>query len=203
MKHFYIIVLFIGICISATSQSYLTRYHQPFHTPTLNMLYHEKMKEAIGGGLRSEITKLFKDADRNNDRQIDLGELQSYQYMLKRRFKYKSNSTALHPNDFYAQGGGDCEDFAIMTTCLLNYYGIVAFVGSFGRVTTNKHSLCMVMVKLPVPPGYLYYTFNGYGVPKGTYIPVDYEKVGGLVAIDRRWKIARMTAPVDMYGKYW
>lgn len=149
------------------------------------------------------VMQLIESADRNKDKKISVGELQMFQYRLVREFKYKHNKTALHPNDFVAQGGGDCEDFAIMTTCMLNHYGIVAYVASFGRVTTNKHSLCMVKTQKPVPPGYLYYTLNGWNAPKGTYIPVDYDKIGGLKAIDRRWKIARMVRPKHLIGRIW
>ena len=149
------------------------------------------------------VMQLIESADRNKDKKISVGELQMFQYRLVREFKYKRNKTALHPNDFVTQGGGDCEDFAIVTTCMLNYYGAVAYVALFGRVTTNKHSLCMVKIATPVPSGYLYYTLHGYGVPKGTYIPVDYDKIGGLKAIDRRWKIARMVRPKQIIGQIW
>jgi hypothetical protein len=166
-------------------------------------MYAGQVKNNIGCDFSDRVLHLFHKADRNKDKKISTRELQVFQHQLVQNFRYKHNETALHPNDFVAQGGGDCEDFALMTTCMLNYYGVVAYVASFGRVTTNKHSLCMVKTQKPVPPGYLYYTLNGWGVPKGTYIPVDYEKIGGLKAIDRRWKIARMVKPIDIYGLFW
>jgi len=177
-------------------------FNNNFYSPRLHVIYNKQAIENIGYHSQ-KVIDIFKSADANGDHKISLSELQSFQNRLVRRFDYKQNETALHPDDFIAQGGGDCEDFSIMTCCMLNYHGVVAYVAGFGRVTTNKHAVCMVQIKKPVPPGFLYYTLNHWNVPDGLYTPIDYEKVGGLKAIDRRWKIARMNKPVDMYDKFW
>jgi hypothetical protein len=191
------------LLITTSSLTGQTKRFYYNHNRTPKFMYATQVRENIGGGFSERVLQLFQKADSNNDNKITAGELQIFQYALVLNFRYKQNKTALHPNDFVAQGGGDCEDFALMTTCMLNYYGIVAYVAMFGRVTTNKHSLCMVKTQKPVPPGYLYYTLNGWNAPKGTYIPVDYDKIGGLKAIDRRWKIARMVKPIDIFGAIW
>lgn len=196
MKIFIIATLLI---ISGTLTGQTKRFYS-IHNRTPTFIYAKQVKENNGNNFSANVKQLFKSADNNKDKKILVGELQMFQYRLLREFKYKHNKTALHPNDFVAQGGGDCEDFAIMTTCMLNHYGIVAYVASFGRVTTNKHSLCMVKITRPMPPGYLYYTLNGWGVPSGAYMPIDYDKIGGLKVIDRRWKIARMVKPIDIFG---
>ena len=169
---------------------------------SMNMVYNASYKQNIGKGHSKTVLSLFQNADRNRDKKISREELQWYQDMLVRTFAYKNNELALTPDQFINQGGGDCEDFAIMTCCMLNYHGVIAYIANFGRVTVNKHSLRMVKITKPVPPGFLYYELD-YVVPKGIYIPVDYDTIGGLEAIDRRWKIASMSIPKEMYGKYW
>ena len=177
-------------------------FNNNFYSPRLNVGYNKQVIENIGYHSQ-KVLDIFKSADSNNDHKISLSELQSFQNWLVQRFKYKENETALRPDDFIAQGGGDCEDFSIMTCCMLNYHGIVAYVAGFGRVTTNKHAVCILQIREPVPPGFLYYTLEYWNVPDGFYTPIDYNTVGGLEAIDRRWKIANINKPVDMYGKYW
>lgn len=192
---------FILIVFSISAQNYIKSYSGNFN-PAPQFVYSNDYNYHIGDSISERTIQIFRNADSNSDGKISVGELQSYQSWLKRSFKYKSNSTALHPDDFIKQGGGDCEDFAIMTTCMLNYHGVVAYVAGFGRVTVNKHAVCIVQVTSDKVPGYLYYTLSGWGIPSGYYIPVDYEKVGGLSAIDRRWKIAQINKPVSIYGWY-
>ncbi len=175
-------------------------YGHKSNSPTF--VYDAEVKGNIGDSLSQRVIKIFRNADSNNDGRISVDELKSFQHWLVGNYKYKSNTTALHPNVFLAQGGGDCEDFAIMTTCMLNFHGVVAYVAGFGRVTVNKHAVCIVQVTNDEEPGYLFYTLEGWGIPAGIYIPVDYETVGGLNAIDRRWKIARINIPVNIYGVY-
>ena len=141
----------------------------------------------------------FKEADLNNDGTIDVSEIRTFQAWLTKNYDYKQNLKSIPPDDFILQNGGDCEDFAAMTCCLLNYYGIVAYVATFGKVTVNKHAVCMVKVNLSSYPGMLIYSLQGYGVPNGYYMPIDYNKIGGLSAIDRRWKIASMSKPNNMF----
>lgn len=200
MRIQWIIILALFTCKGLTQTN---RYlYNSLYSSGLKVVYNNQVTENMGEHSQ-KVMEVFKDADSNQDQKISLGELQRFQHWLVRNFDYKENNTALRPDDFLARGGGDCEDFAIMTCCMLNYHGIVAYVAGFGRVTTNKHAVCMVQIKKPVPPGFLYYTLNHWNVPDGLYTPIDYEKVGGLKAIDRRWKIARMNKPVDMYDKFW
>jgi hypothetical protein len=194
-----ILVFFVSTdAISQTENNYYglrTRVESPF-------VYDDAIRYNYGNNISENTLQVFGNADLNRDSKISVAELQAFQNWLKRNFKYKENATALHPDDFILQGGGDCEDFAIMTTCMLNYHGVVAYVAMFGRVTVNKHAVCIAQVTADKTPGYLYYTLSGWGIPSGLYIPIDYEKVGGLSAIDRRWKIARVYMPVRIYGVY-
>lgn len=194
-----LIILFVGIVWSALS---ISQNFYGYQTNQMKMVYDTTLKSNIGVGHSQRVLNIFKSADKNRNGYISQSELQSFQNWLVGTYKYKANETALRPDDFLSQGGGDCEDFAIMTCCMLNYHGIVAYIANYGRVTINKHALCLVQIKKPVPAGFIYYEMQYY-VPEGIYIPIDYDTIGGLEAIDRRWKIASISIPKEMYGKYW
>ena len=193
-------LVFGGFITQTSAQNYYSSYSRHSYGPVL--VYKDETKSFIGNAISESTLQIFRKADSNGDGKVSIAELKDFQLWLKRNYKYKENATALHPDDFIAQGGGDCEDFAIMTTCMLNYHGVVAYVAMFGRVTVNKHAVCIAQVTADKTPGYLYYTLSGWGIPSGLYIPIDYEKVGGLSAIDRRWKIARVYTPHKIYGVY-
>ncbi len=197
IKYRLIIAIILNIvCLSASAQ-YYHGYHQ-----RVTFVYDNAVKENIGDDLSEEVLQIFRNADINGDGKISVRELQIFQNWLQHNFRYIKNSTARHPDDFIREGGGNCEGFAVMTTCMLNYHGIVAFVAGFGRVTTNRHALTIVQVTNNNAPGYLFYTLRGWGLPPGYYIPVDYDKIGGLKAIDRRWKIAAVYKPKSLYWRY-
>lgn len=201
MKILVIFLLVCHTCLYSNGQSYkYEQFKEAYSGP--QFAYNNSVNQNIGNNISEKTLTIFRNADLNGDGNISVNELQRFQNWLMHNFKYKSNSTALHPDDFIAQGGGDCEDFAIMTTCMLNYHGVVAYVAGFGRVTVNKHALVIVQVTNNTLPGYLFYTLRGWGIPAGYYIPIDYQKIGGLKAIDRRWKIARINKPVSIYGVY-
>jgi len=191
-----------GLASGFGSVAQSVNYYNYNGVQELQFVYSNTVKGNTGENISEGTLQIFRNADSNRDGKISVAELRNFQRWLKRSFRYKENATALHPDDFVAQGGGDCEDFAIMTTCMLNYHGVVAYVAMFGRVTVNKHAVCIAQVTTSKTPGYLYYTLNGWGIPSGTYIPIDYEKVGGLSGIDRRWKIARVYKPFTIYGVY-
>jgi hypothetical protein len=60
-----------------------------------------------------------------------------------------------------------------------------------------------------IPGGYSYYEIGAdYRTRSGTvepgrYVPVDYERVGGLTnAVGRDWSLRRMYVPEEVYGRY-
>ena len=194
-------ILLLTVTNLLISTTILGQYYG-YKSSSPTFVYDAEVKGNIGDSLSQRVTKIFRNADSNNDGRISVDELKFFQSWLVGTYKYKENSTAFHPDDFLTQGGGDCEDFAIITTCMLNFHGVVAYVAGFGRVTVNKHAVCIVEVTNDNALGYLFYTLQGWGIPSGIYIPVDYETVGGFSTIDRRWKIARISTPVNIYGVY-
>jgi transglutaminase-like putative cysteine protease len=162
----------------------------------VEFVYNNEFKSHLGSNMSPKALQVFKNADKNGDGKISVSELQAFQNWLSNNYKYIENTPSDHPDLFFANGGGNCVGFATMTTCMLNYHGVVAYVASFGRVTPNKHALTIVKVTNSNVPGYLYYTLKGWGIPPGEYIPVDYTTVGGLSAIDRRWKIYSIKKPI-------
>lgn len=188
--YFILSLMLITLCVSA--QNYNSNY---YYNTGPQFVYDNSVKGHISSNISDRTLQYYKDADANGDGRISVQELQAFQNWLKRNFEYVEYSNARHPDDFIASGGGNCVGFSTMTTSMLNYHGVVAYVAGFGRVTTNKHALTIIQVKDKKASGYLFYTIRGWGIPAGYYIPVDYTKVGGLSAIDRRWKIARVFKP--------
>jgi hypothetical protein len=91
----------------------------------------------------------------------------------------------LRPDEFMAQGGGDCDDWAELTCGLLRYWGWDPYVGCFASPSRDTgHAVCLVRAT-GVPAGFLFYTVTegsvrGGRIPEGRYVPVDYEVVGGI-----------------------
>ncbi len=146
------------------------------------------------------VIKIYKNADIDGDHKLSWYEIEQFQRFMTKKFVYRHNPTALTPDEFLQQGGGDCEDWAIFTCKMLHYYGRTAYIGCFGKVTRNKHALCLLKVNGKIPSEYMWLEISGWGIPEGNYIPIDYESVGSLQAIDRRWKLARIQTPEEMYG---
>ena len=173
----------------------------PIHSSAQRLILEQNSYSVIPCHYCSKAKNRFEWADQDKNGTIDISELRQFQAWLMNTYTYQSNLLALPPDNFMQEGGGDCEDFAAMTCCMLNSYGIIAYVATFGKVTVNKHAVCMVKVNKASHPGMLIYELWGHNAPNGYYLPVDYRKVGGLSAVDRRWKIASMDSPNLMFFK--
>lgn len=145
------------------------------------------------------------DADRNG--KLSWEEIGTFQRALYRRFAYEPNQTALRPDEFLAAGGGDCEDWSLVTAGLLRFWGYGAYIGSI-RSPDNLQGHAVCLVKTPdKPQNFLYYRFkesgmfNGTFVEEGYYVPIDYQLVGSLTsAAGSNWRLKRMYVPEKIYG---
>ena len=130
-----------------------------------------------------------------------------FQEALRDRFAYVSNGTALRPDEFYSSGGGDCEDWALMTAGLLRFWGFDAFVGSLRPPDDSSgHAVCLVRLD-GEPKGMIFYpfeesgAFNGTDVDAGYYVPIDYQHVGSLSsAVGKNWRLRYIYIPEEIYG---
>jgi hypothetical protein len=163
-----------------------------------------------------ELEAIYRGADRNGDDALGWGELTSFQSWLDRTYGYRSNMLALRPDQFLAQGGGDCEDWALFSCGLLRFWGWDPFVGSFSpSERAVGHAVCFVRVT-ERPSRFRAWsvdadgTLGGYSVetgrygspPEGTYVPVDYEKVGDLTnAVGDGWLLRAIWKPETIYGE--
>ncbi len=155
----------------------------------------------------AELEKRYAAADADRDGSLSWADLEAFQRALHREFRYLSNATALRPDEFLTQGGGDCEDWALMSCGLLRYWGWTAYVGSFVAPGGGEaHAVCLVRGEHR-PARYACFsvsqarTANGETVVPGDYVPVDYELVGGLTnAVGRNWRLERFHTPEKMYG---
>jgi hypothetical protein len=153
-------------------------------------------------------------ADRNRDGQLDWEELERFQQAANRTFQYQLNDTALPPDAFLASHGGDCEDWALLTCGLIKFWGGRCYVASFGGDRYSAGHAVAFVKAATVPDGYRYWDFTedppalwpGYGegtVAPGIYVPVDYERVGGLTnAVEEGWSLRGFYEPEEIYGDY-
>ncbi len=147
-----------------------------------------------------DVVDLFAGADGNQDGVVSWEEVQRFQTALNRSYRYESNPTALRPNEFMAAGGGDCEDWALMTAGMLRFWGIPVFIGSLSS-STGSHAVALVPTTR-IPPGAMTIDIPAGGTLRaGSYVPIDYDHVGRLSnAVARRFTVERIWVPEEIYG---
>ena len=152
---------------------------------------------------------LYLEADLDGSGRLSFDELEAFQRKTYKQFRYINNDTALRPDQFVAQGGGDCEDFALYTAGLLRFWGWEPYIASFspGGGSDPGHALCFSYEAGSLPGAYRYYRLDNYTASDGTvlkngkYIPIDYDHVGGLSdAVGPGWKLRTVYIPEKIYG---
>lgn len=168
---------------------------------TLRIAVNESLLSASMGIKDDRLTGLFARADRDRDGSISWSEIQAFQHLLDDRYRYLANDVALWPSQFMDAGGGDCEDWALMTATLLRFWGIDAEIGSIHSDTGN-HAVTFVPVS-SAPSGFLQITIGGTDdSPATTYVPIDYTRVGGLSnAVGGSYTVTRVRRPEELFGK--
>jgi len=160
----------------------------------------------ITGIKDEELLSIYIDADTNKNGLLSWEEIQSFQMKINRNFEYISNDTALRPDDFLKNGGGDCEDWALFTAGLLRFWNYEAYIGSL-YFKDNYHAVTLVKVnELP-------FRFKGYKItsaemesgeelPEGIYTCIDYYKVGRVTkAGGRKPRLIRVSNPEWYYER--
>ncbi len=163
---------------------------------------------AATGIASSRLEAIYRGADRDADDSLGWDELAAFQSWLDRTYAYRSNAFALRPDQFLAQGGGDCEDWALFSCGLLRFWGWDPYVGSFAPSEHEVgHAVCLVRVT-ESPPRFRAWTVDadgtlgGYSVRAGEYVPVDYDTVGGLTnAVGDGWRLRAIWKPEAIYGE--
>jgi hypothetical protein len=161
-------------------------------------------------GISNEkLLKLYAGADINESGKLSFREIKVFQENLLKRYTYKENDYALIPDEFITAGGGDCEDFALVTAGLITYWGGTAYIACLSNPSGgNGHAICLLYTE-EIPENYHYYelygtasTWFGVALPSKYYIPIDYTKVGGLENnLYKDWYIESIYVPENMYSK--
>jgi len=155
------------------------------------------------------LEQMYAGADTDRDGYLCWKEIRQFQGGLTRRYEYQNNMTALRPDEFLSQGGGDCEDWALVTCGLLRYWGWDGYVAAFYPPGGGDgHALCMVRWT-DMPRGFDYYTVesgsttvDSQPVHPGYYVPIDYEVVGGCSsAVKQNWLLTTFYTPEKIYGR--
>ena len=158
------------------------------------------------GIVDEDLESRYAAADLDRNGYLGWAELEAFQARLVREFRYRSNPTALRPDQFVAQGGGDCEDWALMSCGLLRYWGWDCYVGRYATPGGQEaHAVCLVRAERR-PARYGFVTVDHSLAwesltPPGQYVPVDYDVVGGLSeATGRHCRLTRLYEPEKLYG---
>jgi hypothetical protein len=160
-------------------------------------------------GIRNEaLNTLYAVADQDNDHRLSWEDVIVFQKKLMSGYKYKSNATALRPDQFIASGGGDCEDWALVTCGLFRYWGCAAYAGCLSNShSTAAHAVCLAWQESAPGWGEFYHFnsagyYNGTRIEAGYYIPIDYDTVGDFSnAVGEDWKLTSIDIPESIYGK--
>jgi hypothetical protein len=166
----------------------------------------EEFRKATG--IRSAyLEHFYSSADSDKNGHLSWNEIKQFQRNLERKYQYKPNQYALRPDQFLAQGGGDCEDWALVTCGLLRFWGWNCKVASFAPKSGGTgHAIAMVWSEKPVKGiGYLYLpegtTLGCIAVRPGYYIQIDYNHVGSLSnAVGKSWVLRALYEPEKIYG---
>lgn len=150
-----------------------------------------------------ELLNLYASADRNGDDSISFRELEEFQKQLFLRYSYIVNNTALPPDDFIRTGGGDCEDWAILTAGLLRFWDISAYIGVLSSGNPDVgHALCLIRYSSP-PDDMACWEVTGTDSHNGYYIPIDYQFVGELSnSLFDDWALTGIHVPENLYHQW-
>ncbi|MBN1837445.1 MAG: hypothetical protein JW820_16440 [Spirochaetales bacterium] len=119
------------------------------------------------------LEELYAGADSDRDGYLCGNEIREVQRRLAVCYEYWHNATALPPDELLTLGGGDCEDWALLSCGLLRYWSWEAYVAAL--VPTGRR------------PGYC--------------VPIDYHVVGGSSnAVERGWALRQFYTPERIYG---
>ncbi|MFW6180494.1 MAG: WYL domain-containing protein [Spirochaetota bacterium] len=152
-------------------------------------------------GLRMETegrtpADLYDRADLDGDGALCWTEIRAFQNRVVYTFEYQENRTALFPEEFLRNGGGDCEDFALFTAGLLAHWGYTAYLGLIHRAD-RYHAVALAWLE-SLPPSHrgLYVhrarTAAGRVLEDGYLTCIDFTRVGelprmGLFVAEPEW----------------
>ncbi len=147
-------------------------------------------------------------ADSNRNLELSWDEIQNFQNELVKCYTYKPNLTALNPVVFVAEGGGDCEDFALVTAGLIRFWDGLPYIAGFAPGPhAEGHAVCLVYSEVEPDSGTYYvidepaFVWSGENAPAGYYIPIDYEYVRSTSnAMGSGWYLQTLYGPEKMYG---
>ncbi len=155
---------------------------------------------AVTGISNRDLLQRYAGADTNGDGDLDWDEIRLFQERLYKEYRYLTNQTALTPDAFFRKGGGDCEDWALVTAGLLQFWQIPVYLASIAS-NTGFHAVALVRTPRP-PAGALFFTFEDWpNLPDGKYVPIDYDAVGDLTnAVGRDYRIRKVWVPHTVYN---
>jgi len=150
------------------------------------------------------LVTLYGVIDLDKSGTLDMHELGLSLEAVRRLFKYEANDIGMAPEQFWNAFAGDCEDFAIFTAELLEYYGIEACIGMLAAPNGwDYHAVCLAKFDKSLSGKMTRYMIQGNSrVHAGDYTVIDYHFIGAFS--DPRfagWKLESVWDTKDLIGK--
>ncbi len=150
---------------------------------------------------------LFVDADVDRDATLSWDEIIAFQRRLRQRYRYLHNDTALRPDHFLEAGGGDCEDWALVTAGLLRFWRIDVAIGVVSSAR-GVHAVAFVPARYAPPdmdtvrvPRSIAGPAAGCAADACDFVVIDYTSVGRFSsAVDGDYTVTHVYVPESIYG---
>jgi hypothetical protein len=183
---------------------------------TYDSLYQAQMavnRQALAGVAMlfdEELLDRFVQADLNRDAKLVWREIRVFQQELYEEFDYKANDVALRPTEFLRSGGGDCEDWALVTSALLRFWGIDSLIAVVkDRAGPDAHAITLMRARTPEVRSQAIYLYERWirhipDAEPGLYVPIDYNRVGEVSrAVAPHYWYVQVERPEFVYGLGW
>lgn len=154
------------------------------------------------------LADVYRQADLNRSGKLSYYEVMQFQEWVERTFRYAENATVLRPEEFLAEGQGDCDDFAVFTAGMLRFYRWEAYVGRIYNGNPREgHAVCLAYEAGTFPSELKAFRVTPQdrvpGAKAGAYVPIDYGTVGNLAESPYKHGIlVEVYVPEELYGLY-
>lgn len=183
---------------------------------TYDSLYEAQMavnRQALAAAATyfdEELLIRFEAADVSRDAKLEWREIRVFQQDLYSEFSHQVNDVALRPDEFLRLGGGDCEDWALVTCALLRFWGIENLIAIVKDSDAPfSHAITLMRARTAEVRSQAVYLYEEWldhipDAEPGLYVPIDYNRVGeASTAVSWDYWYVAVERPEFVYGLRW